>query len=197
MAQLPGFTLFPETLKIMKEVAGTPAFGKILAERIVKELKRVFECEKPSRFFETLKSLDALKPHFQEIKSFQKIDECRGDEELSFSSLITGISLSELDQMTKRLNIQTNWIETAKSWILFSQLDLHSPEKVLNFLYEADTFRKPRMIEHIAKLDETRGKDIQRFYQMVKDIGITDVGPERKGKEIGEEIRRLRLIRLG
>ncbi|MES2526465.1 MAG: hypothetical protein V4598_05235 [Bdellovibrionota bacterium] len=197
MAQLPDFSIHPETLKLMLEVVVTPAFAKILPERMVKELKRVFECEKPSQFFEVLKSVGAMSPHFQEIKSYENLDRMKGDEELSFSSIVTGMSLTDLEQMTKRLNIQTNWIETAESWILFSRLDLSHPEKVLDFFYEADTFRKPRMIEHVVKLDPVRGKDLQRLYHLVKDIGIADVDPQRKGKEIGEEIRRLRLKRLG
>lgn len=196
-AQLPDFCLAPETEKLMKEVTATAAFRNILPERIVKELKRVFECPKPSLFFETLKEVGGMHPFFSEVKtSFERLDQVKGDEELSFSLLVTGMTMDELEEFSRRLNIQTNWWETAKTWLLFNELREHNPEELLDFFYAIDAFRKPRMITHIANLSGEKASKFLKLYSDVKDIGIAGTPEGLKGKDIGLEIRRIRLSKL-
>ncbi len=197
LAQLPEFSLHPETLKLMREVVITPEYKKIISERIIKELKRVFLCEKPSRFFETLKEVGGFEPFFHEIKcSFSELDELKGDEEHCFSWLVSGLSLIELENFTKRLNVQTHWIESARAWILLSEIHLETPEEILEYFDQTDAFRKPRMIYHVAALNRELGAKLLKALGEIEGIGIADVSPELKGKEISAEIRSLRLAKL-
>lgn len=197
LSQLPDFNLHPATLKLLTDVTATADYKKILSERIIKELKRVFQCKRPSRFFETLKSINGLDPYFSELKvSFSGFDQLKGDEEIFFSYLVSGLSLSELETLSQRLSLQTNWVEAARAWILFSQLPNESAEDILEFFYQTDVFRKPRLLEHVAALDKLRGARLQKLFTEIKEIGISDVSSTLKGKEISAEIKRLRLIKL-
>lgn len=197
LSQLPEFSLHPDTLKLMKDVTGSPEYRKILPERIIKELKRVFQCERPSRFFETLKMVNGLDPYFSELQvSFSGLDHLKGDEEIFFSYLVSGLSLTGLESMASRLNLQTNWIETARAWILYSDIRNQGAEEMLEYFYQIDAFRKPRMLEHIGALDKNSGANLLKLFSEIKDIGISDVSSELKGKEISAEIRRLRLLKL-
>ncbi len=196
-SQFPDFNLHPDTLKLLQDVTATPEYKKNLSERIVKELKRVFQCERPSRFFETLKSIHGLDPYFSELKNnFSGLDQLKGDEEIFFSYLVTGLKLTELDALASRLNLQTNWIETARAWILFSEIREDSAEEILEYFYLTDVFRKARMLEHVAALNTERGPKFLKLFSEIKDIGISDVAAGLKGKEISAEIRRQRLIKL-
>ncbi len=197
LSQLPEFSLHPETLELMKEVTAVPEYKRILPERMIKELKRVFGCERPSRFFETLKSVKGMDPYLSEVNcSFAALDEFSGDEERCFSFLVGGLSLGQLESLGKRLNVQTNWMETARAWVLFSQVEENNPEELLEYFYRIDAFRKPRMVEHVASLDKKSGPKLLKLFSEIKDLGIADVSPGFRGKEIGDEIRRLRLVKL-
>ncbi len=197
LSQFPDFSLHQDTLALLKDVTATPEYKTILSERIIKELKRVFECQKPSRFFETLKSIHGLDPYFSELKiSFDNLDHTKGDEEICFSYLVNGMTVSELETLSKRLNVQTNWIETARAWILFSDILHETPEAILEYFYLTDTFRKPRMLSHVATLDKVRGAKLLKLFSEIKDIGISDISPDLKGKEISAEIRKQRLMKL-
>lgn len=197
LSQLPDFSLHPETKNLLMRVTATPEYKKILPERIIKELKRVFICERPSRFFETLKMVHGLDPYFSEIKcSFEGLENFKGSEELCFSWLMSGLTINQLEAIAGRLNLQTNWVETARAWILLSEIRNESAEEILEYFYQTDAFRKPRMLEHVAALDKVRGTRLMKLFSEIRDIGISDVPPGLKGNEISAEIRRLRLVKL-
>ncbi len=197
LSQLPEFSIHPETIKLMREVGSSPQYKNLISERILKELKRVFVSQKPSRFFETLKLIGGFEPFFKEIKvSLAGLDQFKGDEELSFSYLVTGLNLTELEVIAKRLNLQSNWKEKARAWILSQVLSSDSPEGILEYFYQVDVFRKPQILEHVAALNCALGTKLSMLFSELKDIGISDVKPELHGKDIGLEIRRLRLMKL-
>ena len=196
-AQLSSFSISPDTEMLMRDVVKSPAYGNILPERIIKEMKRVFSFERPSLFFETLNSVNGMDPWFREVKKpYERVNPARGDDELRFSLLVNGMNTSELDQLSQRLNVQSNWTETARAWILFTELQEPGPEKFLEFFYAIDAFRKPRMITHIAALAGEERSKLLKLYSNIKDISISDIAVGLKGKDIGLEIRRMRLLKL-
>ena len=61
MAKMPEFTVADETLVMIREMVADGAIDELTEERVWKELHRAIEAKEPVRFFETLKSFNALK----------------------------------------------------------------------------------------------------------------------------------------
>jgi tRNA nucleotidyltransferase (CCA-adding enzyme) len=62
-----GFSIAPETLKLMRDMVNNGEVDALVAERIWQELSRGLMEKKPSRFFETLRSCGALAKIIPEI----------------------------------------------------------------------------------------------------------------------------------
>jgi tRNA nucleotidyltransferase/poly(A) polymerase len=189
-AQFPEFEISPETMELMQEVAETSAYQHLLSERIIKELRRVFESAVPSLFFRKLSEVRALRPYFPE-GDLSSLDQAPKKEELQFSAFMTKLGIHELDRMKSTLNIQNDWYETARAWILY-QAPKEDPGELLDFYYAIDAFRKPWLV---AKLKELGGKNLESF-DRVKDLGIRDIDQTIKGKAISHAIREKRLSAL-
>lgn len=62
-----GFSVAPETLALMRELAQNGELLHLTAERVWQELDKVLGCERPEVFFEVLKDCGALEVLFPEI----------------------------------------------------------------------------------------------------------------------------------
>jgi tRNA nucleotidyltransferase (CCA-adding enzyme) len=62
-----GFTIAPETLQLMRDMANNGEVDALVAERVWQELARGLMEKKPSRFFETLRSCGALAKIIPEV----------------------------------------------------------------------------------------------------------------------------------
>lgn len=66
-AQLPEFTVAPETVKLMRSMRHD--LNNLSAERVWCEVQKALESQNPERFFEVLKDCDCLGQWFPEIKA--------------------------------------------------------------------------------------------------------------------------------
>jgi len=68
-AELPDFSIAPETMDIMRRFAaeGQEALNALPRERVGRELMRAFGAVRPSRFFSVLQEAGALRPWFAEL----------------------------------------------------------------------------------------------------------------------------------
>lgn len=62
-----GFSIAPETLALMQEIAAGPELGALTPERVWQELDKVLGCEQPQVFFEVLRQVNALQALMPEI----------------------------------------------------------------------------------------------------------------------------------
>lgn len=62
-----GFTLAPETEKLLQEMSGTDELSFLVAERVWTETSRALTESKPSEYFRVLKTVGALKTIFPEL----------------------------------------------------------------------------------------------------------------------------------
>lgn len=171
-AQLPGFTIHPETLALMKKTD----CSHLQPERIIKELRKVFLSECPDEFIKTLETVNGM-DFLKELQGKVPHLEKGNSEHRAFSLLVTNLSLSELDSIRDRLGIQNDWYEFACAWILFQ-----SKTDVLDYFYAIDAFRKPWLVD----------PSLQEEFDRVKNIGIADIEPGKKGPAIAEAIRAAR-----
>lgn len=193
LTQLDGFQIAPETLKLMQEVVKTPGYKKLIGERVIKELKRVFESKTPSLFFRTLESVGGLEL-FPGIR-IDLVDSTPAIEELRFAVLFA--DKNSLEEWQKRMVLPTSWIDTARAWILFQEWRKSKGKReLLDYFYSIDAFRKPFLLERIVAISSENKALIEKSFEKVKDVGIQNVSPELRGKEISEAIREERLKRI-
>ena len=64
-----GFSIAPETLKLMRDMVDSGEVDALVAERVWQELARGLMEKKPSRFFVTLRSCNALKKIIPEVEA--------------------------------------------------------------------------------------------------------------------------------
>lgn len=192
--QLPGFTIHPETEALIRKVVKTSAYGALPGERIIKELRRVFQCERAELFFETLRRLEALDPHFAEFEGAPgKFPEAK-EEQVRFAWLCSDLTLAKLDSFCERLGIQNDWKDTAAAWIRYKGLK-GGAEELLAFFYAIDSFRRPGILDDLIKTGaETK---LKKAFEKISGVGISSVSKDLAGKEIAGAIRseRLRILK--
>jgi tRNA nucleotidyltransferase (CCA-adding enzyme) len=62
-----GFTVAPETVELMREIAARGELDALVSERVWQETLRALESPAPARFFEVLRAADALPKIFPEL----------------------------------------------------------------------------------------------------------------------------------
>jgi tRNA nucleotidyltransferase (CCA-adding enzyme) len=62
-----GFTVAPETVEVMREIAARGELDALVSERVWQETQRALELPAPARFFEVLRAADALPKIFPEL----------------------------------------------------------------------------------------------------------------------------------
>ena len=62
-----GFTVAPETVELMREIAARGELDALVSERVWQETQRALELPAPARFFEVLRAADALPKIFPEL----------------------------------------------------------------------------------------------------------------------------------
>ena len=62
-----GFTVAPETVELMREIAARGELDALVSERVWQETQRALELPAPARFFEVLRGADALPKIFPEL----------------------------------------------------------------------------------------------------------------------------------
>jgi tRNA nucleotidyltransferase (CCA-adding enzyme) len=62
-----GFTVAPETVEVMRQIAARGELDALVSERVWQETQRALELPAPARFFEVLRAADALPKIFPEL----------------------------------------------------------------------------------------------------------------------------------
>lgn len=72
-AALPDFSVHPESIEQLKEVARSGVLADLTPERVGAELLKALGTDKPGRFFEVLEAGDCLDPWFSELSRMSSI----------------------------------------------------------------------------------------------------------------------------
>ena len=184
LSQLEGFRLDEETSFLLKRVSETEAFRNVLPERIIKELRSVFATGRPSLFF------GQTHEYLHELRGKWSLSVDRpGEEKVRFGFLTEKLSVNELDSFCRWLRIQNDWREFARAWILLPEI--FTASDLLEYFYDIDAFRNPGLVEEIAR--QSGKAELLEKFALVRGVGISDVHPALKGREIADAIRRKRL----
>jgi len=147
-----GFTIAEETLALMTDMAESGELTSLSAERVWQETKRSLLEATPEVFFKTLKSCHGLSDWFAElcgsesafdtgIQALQQIQthtQSQGSNytapiEVRFAALCSGLSLTQVQQLCKRLKVQNTVSEIAE------MVSAHKASLISSDKLEADT----------------------------------------------------------
>lgn len=213
-AELPDFSIDRSTIELIKSVANSPSFLKILPERIVKELEKVLVSRKPSKFFLLLKENNLLHHHFEELndlsdKSFAltialtdklSVKQSAG---LSYASLFAYAGESAPAKMSSRLGVSNEWANYATVVQKFFQkfkTSLSSMETVESF-YQMDAYRNPKYVEVLVEILSVNGLEdqsifLQKAFSLTRTISAKNISQKLSGKDLGMAIKRERVKHL-
>lgn len=121
----------------------------------------------------------------------------------------SGIPL--VSQFSDRLGVPSSYKQASlmvtKNHLRVHRIEQGNPSSIVRMFYEIDAFRKPELIEILARCCEAddlgknreninQGKILEEYFKQVKDVGFKDIRQDLKGEAIAHEIRALRVKRL-
>ena len=200
-SQYPDFSIAEETIELSKKLVKSYEFKNLKGERILSELEGALASTRPSLFFETLKNIEAINIHFPEIKLWNHLDLIVDQNPcVRFAAITQGLSYEDVLRFCKRLMVPNEWIEAAETVNrVYSKLDFlvkMSAEEIVDLLYQIAAFRKPNTLELLNKIYGTRIALLLKSFEIIKDVSINDIDKSLSGKEIGEEIKKVRVDRV-
>ena len=94
-----GFSVAPETLALMRQIAGSGELDTLVPERVWQELRKALRSERPSAFLATLREADALKAVLPEVDALYGVPQ-RAD---FHPEIDTGLHQQMVSDMAARL----------------------------------------------------------------------------------------------
>lgn len=193
-AQWPEFTIHPETVELARSLAAGRGFKELHGNRVFHEFKTAMEAAKPSEFFKTLESLNALSPHFSDFMNSPEIEKLPGDASVRFAALCMGLPEEKIKKISAALNVPNLWLIQAMAAHHGKQLldrEEKTAEDVVTFFYTIDVFRRKDLIRFLLELFGPKAEMLEDAYQRVK--GVTAEDKTLSGRQIAGEIRSKRI----
>jgi tRNA nucleotidyltransferase (CCA-adding enzyme) len=204
-----GFTIAPETLALMRQIAASGELLHLPAERVWQELERALGEASPQTFFATLGDCGAQAALFpdwpvepDQLQRLQRAAELCGAGEVRFAALTAQLPPEALTRLCERLRAPNSYREMS---LLCSRFGAGAAqpgaESTLALLDNTDAWRRPERFADflvacsaIFHLPEQRADTLRQALARCRHI---DAGRFRdaglRGPEIGAGIQRERL----
>ena len=195
-----GFTIATETKALMTDMAQSGELQSLSAERVWQETKRSLLEDNPEVFFEILSNVGALQTWFVELESTLSASitalkasvqyQNNADPEqnvdpllpliIRFTSLVVGLSDTEVEQLCHRLKVQNQVSEVAmlagkfKSTLLKTYIEKdEEANNLLSLFNGTDAWRRPERFSHILSAftpyAHTQSNDWEHRKQVIID----------------------------
>lgn len=105
-ARLPDFTIAKETRQIIKDMIDSGEIDNLVPERIFLETMKALKEDKPSRYFETLAEVGALKKIFPELENLRGVSQPAQHHPEIDSFIHTMMVLDQSAKLTDNVNIR-------------------------------------------------------------------------------------------
>lgn len=160
------FTIAPETMSVMRNIASSGELQALSAERVWQETKRSLMERSPEVFFRTLHQADALSYWFPEIEAriaqtpvLELLSECAQSEQSSldissrFAVLTSVLDEKACHSLCKRLTV-SNETSTRAKLVIKTKSILTASENicaqdVLTLFDTCDVWRKPEQLRQV------------------------------------------------
>jgi tRNA nucleotidyltransferase (CCA-adding enzyme) len=216
-----GFTVAPETVALMREMAARGEIDALVSERVWRETERALAEPSPAAFFDSLRAAGALAivmPELAQLLAGPDAAAARaalaaavktgGDARVRLAALAATLPVTALESFCSRLRVPNEYAELAllAARTLPRFADPSDPEAVLGLLEVADALRRPERFELLLQVAAARGVPaarLDRLRHLLPQVAAVAL-PESelaalagRGREIAAALRarRLALIR--
>ena len=218
-----GFSVAPETLALMQQIAATDELAHLTRERIWAETERAIGEQSPLTFFRLLNQADATQALFPELLPLGKLNEAKQLEThftpdttttVRFAALMY-LCFASIDNPTGQLTHFCQGLRCPNGFRDLSLQVLHSTDKLLNWeqtsaderlnvYLKSDLLRRPErlipLLEACSLLAHTfknKTLDTQFYVNLLTELKTIQpadiIQAGFKGAAIGEEIKRRQL----
>ncbi len=204
-----GFTVAPETVKLMQAMVKSGEVDALVAERVWKELERALQEETPAAFFHVLADCSAVTVLFPQLKennihALSQAATLSSDAEVRFAALLYDLSPSDIVTLCDRYRVPSTYRELALLVATKFQHYIHAAtltaEQLLALLQTTDAFRREARFEKFLLACESiqnKSADSERLrqvYQSAKQVDAqTIMASGAAGIEIAKQISEARL----
>ncbi len=215
-----GFTVAPDTMALMQSIAERGELSYLSRERIWIECQKALNEKDGFAFFKILFELNILPHILPELAAAWRNDTIRQNtfhllkkahdkpSHLQFALLVSGL-LEEMDQiknicerlLTPKMMMQFTQL-LSKHLTDFVNIDDISADALVTLIEDTKAQKDMTVLLQLADtvaimtgktISDEYFKDIIALYQ---SISIHDIHPSLKGRDIGDELRRLRAIKI-
>ncbi len=200
-----GFTVAPETIKLMQSLVKAGEISNLTKERVWIETEKALSEKDPHLFFRILEEVGATKVLMPELtdKAILALEVNKGnhDVETRFAILAMHLGVGQVKNFVQRLRVPREFKDIALSASLVLQEfgTFQSPEVILGIFQATDAFRKTRIF--LKSLDavfpEQNSLAKKTLVSMLEAClavsGDEIVAQGFTGKEVGEQMKIKRL----
>jgi len=200
-----GFSIAPETRKLMKKMVVSGEVDALVPERVFKELSLALFSDKPSIFFNVLLESSAYHRLFPMLTSTgshisQLVDASVEDLDVKFALWLHEQKLEDITALCSHLKCPKDYQQIAElvsKWYIFSKdLLSHTAQEVLDFYLKTDSLRRQRRFEKILIAFKELGIDVKPISEILVALKTINVSKLDKAL-IVEQIAQKRLSVIG
>ena len=200
-----GFTIAPETLKLMQEISASGELSTLSAERIWKELEKALLTRNANVFFSTLKAANALEKLFPEFvwQETQMLADTLNQADKTpaqrWATLCKNTPLAELVQLHQRIRCPNQFktlAEQTRSFLEMQNIPMDAASWE-NWLTSVNAIKKPQpyilLIEVLSHLTNSKEKDWQQLRDTIASINAASLMKQGlSGAELGQALKKAR-----
>lgn len=199
-ATLPGFSIHPDTLELMRHMVRDGLLDELPAERVWHELDKAVHGEAPDRFIDVIREIPAFEPWFPEWQSVTSVvvnNPFKGRERLALWCESLG------PEAVRRLCARLKAPHPARDFLLHVEFAARhllswreaSGDRLVEVLERTHAFHPDSEVEAVTSyLERRHGVDLDAFRHAAQ-LAAQVRAAEFKGvagRELGEAIRRRR-----
>jgi tRNA nucleotidyltransferase (CCA-adding enzyme) len=200
-----GFTVAPETNKLMQSLVKQGEISNLTKERVWIETEKALSEKNPELFFRQLEKVGATKVLMPELTDEAmlalEVNKGNHDVETRFAILAMHLGVGQVKNFTQRLRVPREFkdIALAASRVLANFGTFKTPEEILKIFQETDAFRKTKIflksLEAVFPESNSLAKNtlVHMLEACLAVSGDEIVAQGFTGKEVGEQMKLKRL----
>ncbi|HEV2613131.1 MAG TPA: multifunctional CCA tRNA nucleotidyl transferase/2'3'-cyclic phosphodiesterase/2'nucleotidase/phosphatase [Gammaproteobacteria bacterium] len=189
-----GFSVAPETLKLMQEMVKLGEVDALVADRVWQEMDRALGEKNPEKFFEVLEQCGAVNILFPYIKSPPNFK--NGKSSIRFAYLFLNNNQENIEFFCKQYPVPVYYRELAILANQYHSTSAKTPEDIIALLEKLDAYRRPERFDDVLTF-LADAKRLKSSYENTKAIDIRPLQEKGlEGKNLGDAIHQERIRKL-
>ncbi len=203
-----GFTIAPETIKLMQHMVDVGEVDHLVPERVWQELELALKSQHPQVFFSTVNDCHAMPVLFPQLKNFSALErsvEVTDDMSVRFAAFMLDVHRDAASTFCRLYKIPSFYQDLAllcsRHYEDFKSIVSMDPRALLDFLLALDVFRREQRFEKfilVCQLYLAGGKEqaarLRRAHQACLSVSVQQLVSQGKtGLELAQEIYQSRL----